>query len=79
MTSHRQFTEKASAAALNDFQIMFGNLIELYILIKKEHDHTGFEIQVNSINFDSKEKLAQHVGYTDKTFSVSVNIQNSST
>lgn len=62
---------------MNDFQIMVGNLIELYI--KKGHDHTGFEIQVNSINFDSKEKLGQHVGYTDKTFSVSVNIQNSST
>ena len=60
---------------------MVGNLIELYNYnyIKKEHDHTGFEIQVNSINFDSTEKLGQHVGYTDKTFSVSVNIQNSST
>ena len=52
---------------------MVGNLIELDILKK------NMIIQVNSINFDSKEKLGQHVGYRDKTLSVSVNIQYSST
>ena len=52
---------------------MVRNLIDLDILKK------NMIIQVNSINFDSKEKLGQHVGYTDKTFSVSVNIQYSST
>lgn len=61
---------------MNYFQIMVGNLIELYIL--KKDMITGV-LKFNSINFDSKEKLTQHVGYTDKTFSVSVNIQNSST
>ena len=50
-----------------------------FTLTEKElHDHAGFSIQVNSKNFESTERLGQHVSYNDKTFSVLVNIQYSS-
>ena len=42
---------------------MVGNLIEL-----KKKLITRVLKFINSINFDSTEKLDQHVGYTDKTF-----------
>ena len=46
-----------------------------FTLTEKElHDHAGFSIQVNSKNFESTERLGQHVSYNDKTFSVLVNI-----